>query len=288
MTHSHTHEMGASALALAFWLSLSFALVELIGGVVTSSLALVTDSWHAVGDTLYVGLAWILDRVSRRKENAHFTFGYKRFSLLGALLISLLLIVGSVRMSVHAIEHLAEATHATEANPLGMLIVAVVGILLKGFAVKRLSKGHSLNEHAVMLHIMVDLFGLLAVVLSGIVMLFTEINELDVILSLLIALWILWNALKTLWNTLYIFIEAVPKEIKQEEVSALITSLDGVEQIESLYLWSLDGEQHLMALSVKVSPQLLSDAGSYEALKAQIRAAVADKSIKVISIEANV
>lgn len=283
--HNHAHNTKASALPLAFALALAFAVTELVGGLLSSSLALITDSYHAAGDALSIGIAWMLERISQRKEDARFPFGYRRFSLLGALFVSIMLCFASIEMIIHAAEHLGPNACTTEAKPLGMLLVALIGILLKGYAAYRLSAGRSLNERAVRLHMWADLYGLFAVALSGTVMLFVEVGALDAVLSILIALWILWNALRTLWQTLYILMETTPKGLSPDAPAQLIVALKGVARIENVRLWSLDGEEHLMTLAVQPAPEICSDVARLESLRTEICHAVSALHIRIVAIE---
>ncbi|MDZ7847967.1 MAG: cation diffusion facilitator family transporter [Owenweeksia sp.] len=197
MAHLQSNQSGKN-LRLAFFLNLAFTLFEIIGGLWTNSIAILSDALHDLGDSLSLGLSWYLQRKSRQTANQHYTYGYRRFSLLGALINSVVLVVGSVVIIVEAIERLQqpEAPDAT-----GMLIFAIVGVGINGFAALRLRAGKSLNERVVSWHLWEDVLGWLAVLLGAVVMLIWETPWLDPVLSIGITVFILINILKRLRNT---------------------------------------------------------------------------------------
>jgi cobalt-zinc-cadmium efflux system protein len=145
--HEHVHHHGGDGnIGVAFFLNLTFTVIELIGGIFTNSIAIVSDAVHDFGDSLSLGLAWYFQRLSKKGGTKQYTYGYKRFSLLGAIINSVVLIVGSVYIISNAIPRLLipQQTNAT-----GMFALAVVGILVNGAAVLRTRKATSINERVV-------------------------------------------------------------------------------------------------------------------------------------------
>ncbi len=250
--HHHSHAATGN-IAVAFFVNLGFALVELLGGLWTNSIAILSDAFHDFGDSLSLAVAWRLQKVSERGADANYTYGYRRFALLGALFISAVLLVGSgfiIRACIGRIM----APQETDAG--GMLGLAVFGVLVNGFAAWRLKRGGSLSERAVMLHMMEDVLGWLAVLAVSVVMLFVDVPILDPLLSICISGWVLWNVYRNLRETFRVLLQHAPKGIDAERLERAIVAVDGVESIHDLHLWSLDGEQHISTLHAVVASGL--------------------------------
>ncbi|HET8753741.1 MAG TPA: cation diffusion facilitator family transporter, partial [Salinimicrobium sp.] len=209
MGHDHNHASGKN-LKLAFFLNVGFTIFEIIGGFYINSVAIISDAVHDLGDSLSLGTAWYLQKKSNQGSNAKFSFGYKRFSLLGALINSLVLIAGSVYVITEAIGRLLEPEHS---DAQGMIFFAIFGIAVNGFAAYKLSGGKTMNEKVVSWHLLEDVLGWVAVLIVGIVLSFKDIHYLDPALSLFITAYILWNVLKRLKETLFIFLQGVPEDI---------------------------------------------------------------------------
>ncbi len=206
MTHSsnHVHIRGTGAnLRTAFFLNLVFTLLEIVGGLMTNSIAILSDAVHDLGDTLSLGLAWQLDRVAQRGRDQQFSYGYRRFSLLGAIISTVVLIIGSMFILIEAIPRLFTPEHA---NAQGMIFFAVLGVVVNGLAALRLRGEKSLNARAIAWHLIEDVLGWVAVLVVSIVLLFTDFYILDPLLSILITIYILYNVLKNLKQTLAVFL----------------------------------------------------------------------------------
>jgi len=166
--HRRLHEEGN--ISKAFFLNLSFTVVEIIGGLFTNSLAILSDALHDFGDSISLGLAWYFQRLSKKDRDQNFSYGYGRFSLLGALVNSVILTVGSVFILYKAIPGVLAPE---EADSLGMIWLALLGVVVNTLAVATLKKGQSLNEKVVRLHLLEDVFGWVAVLIGAGVMNFT-------------------------------------------------------------------------------------------------------------------
>lgn len=287
-THSHhhgcgKHHIGAEGnIRLAFALNLCFTLVEIVGGILTGSVSILSDALHDAGDSISLGLAWYLERLAKRGRDKHFSYGYQRFSLLSALFISLMLIVGAVFVVEAAIGRIIEP-EMPDAD--GMLVLALFGLAVNGYAAWRVSRGSSISERAIRLHLMEDVLGWVAVLIVSIVMLFVELPILDPLLSLAITGWILYNAFFTLRDSFRILLQGVPQNVSAEAFEAEIRSLDGVLDLHDLHLWTLNGEENIASLhvvysySVGLSPELIA------ALKDEIRHRAMHYRIHHITIE---
>jgi cobalt-zinc-cadmium efflux system protein len=259
-SHGHGHSHGDSAaknIVAAFFLNLGFAVVELIGGLVTNSVAILSDALHDFGDSLSLGVAWALQKRSGRGRDAKFSYGYKRFSLLGSVFLSGVLLVSSIFIVTEAVGRLFDPQ---EVHARGMFWLAVAGIVINGAAVLRLKRGSTLNERAVFLHMMEDVLGWVAVLAASVVMIFVHLPILDPILSLAISAWVLWNVWRNLRDTFRILLQGVPSEVDTRQMTAEVLSLGGVEGVHDLHVWSQDGESHVMTLHIVVAEDLAPEA----------------------------
>jgi len=237
-------------ISIAFTLNFVFAIIELIGGVFTNSVAILSDALHDFGDSLSFGIAYYLQKQSNKKSDKYYSYGYKRFSLLGSIFISTVLVISSVFIVLESVKRIA---NPVQSDASGMLFLAVLGIIVNGAAVLRLKRGTSLNEKAVLIHLMEDVLGWIAVLVASIVMLFVNIQIIDPILSIGITIWVLTNVYKNLSHTLKIMLQEVPRDVKIDKLKQEILSLQDIESIHDLHLWSLDGENHILTLHVVVN-----------------------------------
>ena len=242
MSHDHSHEHEHGNIKLAFFLNFGFTILEFFGGMYVNSVAIISDALHDLGDSLSLGLSWFLDHKSKEGANSSFTFGYTRFSLLGALINSLVLIAGSVFVINEAVARILSPEH-TDAQ--GMLLFAIVGVAVNGYAAWKVSHGKTLNERVISWHLLEDVLGWAAVLVVSIVLLFKDIHYLDPALSLFITAYVLWNVVKRLKETLHIFLQGTPDDISIDELREKFLEQDIVADTNHLHLWSLDGEKHV-------------------------------------------
>lgn len=242
--HFHSHEHNAvKNIKLAFFLNLFFTIIEFIGGYLTNSVAVTSDALHDLGDSFSLGLAWFLQNFSNKKSNKKFSYGFKRFSLLGALINGLILLIGSLFILNQAFSRII---NPMPVNAKLMIFLAMLGILFNGFAVFKTNKGESLNEKVISLHLLEDVLGWIAVFIVSIILLFTNFYILDPILSILITLYILYSVLKNLKRTFLLFMQAVPKNINYDLIYKNLKNLKEVYDLHDLHIWSLDGEKNIL------------------------------------------
>lgn len=246
MSHDHHHH-GAKNIKVAFFLNLFFTIAELIGGYFVNSVAIISDAIHDLGDTLSIGMSWYLHTKSEKNPSSKFTLGYRRFSLLGALINSIVLIGGSLFVITEAIERLQ---NPEQADINGMILFAVFGVMINGYAAWKLKTGKSMNEKVLSWHLIEDVLGWVIILIGAIIMHFWDIPILDPILSLLITIFILYNAFKNLRKTMLIFLERTPEGIDIEEVKSKILELDSIKSLHQVQIWSLDGEHHVFSAHV--------------------------------------
>lgn len=240
-THTHHHHANQTSknLALAFALNLVFCVVELAGGLFTNSMAILSDAVHDFGDSIALGLAWYLQRVSARKPDRKYTYGYKRYSTLSAFITAMILLFGSGVVLYESIDRLL---HPVNPNATGMLVLAIAGVLVNGFAMLRLQKGHSLNERAVSLHMLEDVLGWVAVLVVSIVMQFVQVPILDPLLSIGISIFMLFNVYRSVKQSLRVLLQGKPEEVDNEELLSALRTLPGVFDLHDWHVWSLDND----------------------------------------------
>lgn len=252
--HGHHHhgdgDQSVRNLAIAFWLNFLFTIAEIIGGIWTNSVAIMADALHDLGDSLSLALALVMQRLSRRGRDATFSYGYRRFSLLAALINSLVLILGSVYIFSEAIPRIfaPEPVYVP-----GMIGFAIAGIAFNGAAAWRMLGGETLNEKMVRWHLLEDVLGWVAVLITAVVMLFWDLPILDPLLSIGINLFILFNVSRVLWETVKVFLQSVPGSVSVEKIEAEIQKGEGVESIHDTHLWSLDGDFNVLTTHIVVS-----------------------------------
>lgn len=276
--HSHHHDGAHSAAArilIAFLLNLCFSVFELIGGLFTGSVAILSDALHDLGDAAGIGCSFFLERKSRRQPDATHTYGYLRYSVLGGLITTVILLTGSCLVIYNAILRLLTPTTIDYD---GMLIFAVVGVVVNLAAAIFTRHGDSLNQKAVNLHMLEDVLGWVVVLIGALVMRFTDWVFIDPLMSIGVAIFILINALGTLKEITNLFLEKTPDGISVEELTEHLTSLDGITGVHHIHVRSLDGGRHYATLHAVVT-------GDPATAKAAIRAELAGHGITHATIE---
>jgi len=259
---------------MAFFLNLSFTLIEIVGGLWTQSVAILADAVHDLGDSLSLGLSWYFQRLSRRPQDQHFTFGYQRFALLGAVVNGMVLILGSILVLMTAVPRLW-APEQPETG--GMIALAVVGILVNGLAVLHLRGGHSLNSRMAALHLLEDVLGWGAVLVGAIVMRFVDWPTLDPLLSIGITTWVLFQVYKNLRGAFTIFLQGVPEGADSQELKAKLEALPAIDSVHDLHLWTLDGSETIFSAHLRLCEA--AGQGDEAQVREQVRQLLAEVGI---------
>ena len=265
------------AVWLAFFLNLSYAIVEFIAGGVFGSSAVLADSVHDLGDAIVIGLSAFLETISNREEDSHYTLGYKRFSLLGALVTAVILMTGSALV---ILENITKLFHPQAVNDEGILWLGIIAVSINVLASLVVRKGKTKNESILSLHFLEDTLGWLAVILMAIVLRFTDWYILDPLLSLVISFFILLKAIPRFWSTLKIFLDAVPEGVDIKQVKSDLERLEYVASINQLNLWTMDGLEKNAIIHV-----CLKEIGQMEVCKESIRTLLKDCGFQNITIE---
>ena len=223
---------------IAFILNLSFSIFEIIGGFFTGSVAIISDAIHDLGDATSIGISYFLEKKSKKQPDNTYTYGYARFSVMGSVITTLILLFGSVMVIYNAILRII---NPVEINYNGMIVFAVVGATVNFLAAYFTKDGDSLNQKAVNLHMLEDVLGWIVVLVGAIIMRFTDIRVIDPLMSMGVAVFILINAIKNLKEVLDLFLEKIPDNISIEEIKHHIKEIDGVIDVHHIHIWSIDG-----------------------------------------------
>lgn len=237
---------------VALVLNLTFSCIEFAGGILTNSVAVLSDAIHDMGDSIAIATSMVLEKKAVEGRTQTFTYGKRRFSTLAAFITSLILIIGSVVIIFEAVPRFF---NAAEVKINGMLWMAVLGVIFNGLALLRLRSGskNSLNQRAVMLHMMEDALGWVAVLVGAIIMHYTHWYWIDPLLSVGIALFIFYNASRNIVAVLKIFLQAVPDGFKELELTTALEQLSGVMRVDNLHCWTIDGERNVLTVHLTVS-----------------------------------
>ena len=285
MEHSHHHEHNhshdsAKNIGVAFFLNVSFTIIEFIGGILTNSVAIISDAIHDLGDSLSLGLAWYFQKLSKKGSNKLYSYGYKRFSLLGAIVNSVILVVGSIFILAEAIPRIFEPE---ETSAEGMFILAIIGIAVSGAAVLRTRGGTSINERVVSLHKLEDVLSWSALLLGSLLIYFTGLTIFDPILSIAISVFVLFNVFRNIRQVLPIILQGTPRELELQNLVEEVKQIEHIENLHDLHVWSLDEEYSVLTVHVILDKFLPME--KMVELKKQIRALLKKEDIQHATIE---
>ena len=262
---------------VAFFLNLTYAIVEFIAGGVFGSSAVLADSVHDLGDAIAIGISAFLETISNREEDNQYSLGYKRFSLLGALVTAIILMTGSVLV---ILENVTKILNPQPVNDEGILWLGIIAITINVLASLVVSKGKTKNESILSLHFLEDTLGWVAVILMAIILRFTDWYILDPLLSLVISFFILSKALPRFWSTVKIFLDAVPEGINIKQVKSGLERLDNVASLNQLNLWTMDGLEKNAIVHL-----CLEDWEQMTETKNQVRQLLEERGVQNITIE---
>ena len=262
---------------LAFFLNLSYAIVEFIAGGIFGSSAVLADSVHDLGDAMAIGLSALLETISNREEDGQYTLGYKRFSLLGALVTAVILITGSILV---ILENITKLFNPQPVNDEGILWLGIIAVSINVLASLVVRKGKTKNESILSLHFLEDTLGWLAVILMAIILRFTDWYILDPLLSLIISIFILSKAIPRFWSALKIFLDAVPEGVETAKLEKKLARLTNVKSVNQLSIWSMDGLENdaIVHLCIEDWEQMMET-------KEAVRQFLEERGVQNITIE---
>ena len=260
---------------IAFLLNLLFSIIEFIGGAITNSVAIISDSIHDIGDAMSIGVSYFLERKSTKKPDNNYTYGYVRYSVLGSIITTFILLSGSILVIYNAIQRLI---NPVEINYNGMIIFAILGVIINFLAAYFTKEGDSLNQKSVNLHMIEDVLGWIVVLIGAIIMKFTDIRIIDPILSIGVAVFILINALKTLKEIVDLFLEKTPSNVDIEKVKEHLLEIQGVMDVHHIHVRSIDGYNNYATMHVVAE-------GDYKQIKDMVKEELEEHGIAHSTIE---
>ena len=260
---------------IAFLLNLCFSVFEFVGGVITGSVAIWSDALHDFGDALGIGMSWLLERKSKQQPDDSHTYGYARYSVLGSLITTVILLIGSVAVIGRGVDRIL---HPVPVDHKSMILFALVGVLTNGLAAYMTREGDSLNRKAVNLHMLEDVLGWAVVLLGAIVMGFTDLTVLDPILSMAVAAFILFHAVRNLKEVLELFWAKTPKGISVQEIKSHLLKLNGIQDVHHIHLWSMDAQRSYATMHIVTD-------GDPHTVKARVREELREHGIVHATLE---
>ncbi len=260
---------------IAFLLNLFFSVVEFVGGILIGSVAILSDSIHDMGDAMSIGISFLFEKKSTKKPDDNYTYGYSRYSVIGSVIMTLVLLIGSCVIIYNAIRRIISPTPI---NYNAMIILAVIGSIVNLTAVLVTKDGHSLNQKAVNLHMLEDVLGWIVVLIGAIVMKFTDFAIIDPILSIGVAIFILINAIKNLSDSLSVFLEKTPKGININDIRETLLENEEIIDVHHIHIWSMDGDVNYATMHVVTDFEAHS-------LKTKVRSLLKDLGISHVTLE---
>lgn len=261
---------------IAFLLNISFSIIEFFGGLFTKSISILSDAIHDFADAISIGISYFLEKKSKHKPDNKYTYGYIRYSILGALITTLILTVGSILVIIGAVNRLF---NPVTLNYDGMIIISIFGIIFNFLAAYMTKEGDSLNQKSVNLHMLEDVLGWIVVFVGSILIKFTNISYIDSIMSILIACYILFHALTNLKAVLDLFLEKTPKGIDIEHLKKHLLGIDGVLDVHHIHIWSIDGVNSYATLHI------VTDSKNPNIIKIKVREELLEHNIVHTTIE---
>lgn len=260
---------------VAFILNITFSIFELLGGIFTGSIAILSDSLHDIGDALSIGIAYLFEKKSKKKPDYKYTYGYVRYSVMGSIITTIILLVGSIFVIYESVKRLI---NPTSINYDGMILFAIFGVLVNTAAAYYTREGDSLNQKSVNLHMLEDVLGWIVVLIGSILMKFTNISYIDPILSIAVATFIFISAFKNIKLIIDLFLEKTPENVNIDEIKEHLLKIGGVDDVHHIHVRSIDGYNNFATLHV------VADKYSYE-LKNKIKEELKEHNIGHSTIE---
>ncbi|MBR3576261.1 MAG: cation transporter [Clostridia bacterium] len=232
---------------VAFILNLVFSVFEFFGGVFTGSVAIMSDALHDAGDAASIGISYFLEKKSKKGPDETYTYGYMRYSVIGSVITTLVLLFGSAAVVYNAVKRIISPIPI---NYDGMIVFALVGAAVNFVAAYVTRHGDSLNQRAVNLHMLEDVLGWIVVLVGAVIMRFTDISVIDPIMSVAVAVFIFINAIRNLKEAVDLFLEKTPAGIDVHELEEHISEIEGVKGVHHIHVWSMDGHNNYATMHV--------------------------------------
>lgn len=245
--HHHHHEISGKNIGITIVLNILITIAQIIGGVISGSMALLTDALHNFSDVVSLVLSWFTNRLAKKKSTVKQTYGYKRAEILAAFINSATLIIIAIYLIIEAIKRWM---HPQEVMSDLVIWFAAGSILINFLSVLLLSKDakENINMKSAYLHLLTDVMTSIAILIGGLLMKYYEIYSIDSLLSIIIAIYLIFSSYKILWSSIKILMQFTPEEANLKEISSKISQLDAVKNIHHVHIWQLsDNDYHFEA-----------------------------------------
>ncbi|MBT8251710.1 MAG: cation diffusion facilitator family transporter, partial [Nitrosopumilus sp.] len=223
-------------------LNIGFTAFEIVGSILTNSLALLSDAIHDAGDSIALTSSLVLEKKAKKGPDKIRTFGYGRLSLFSAVISAIFLVAGSVFILSQAIPRILNPEHV---DGFGMMWIAVIGITINFLAFLKVRRGQSVNENIISWHMLEDVLGWIAILFGSILIQFWDNHQIDSLLTIGITAFIMFGVFKNLRKSINIFLQGVPEHIDMDKVRNTILSIKGVKNLHDVHVWSIDGENNI-------------------------------------------
>lgn len=254
--HSHNHNNREKNIKTAVFLNVTFTIIEVVGGLWTNSLAILSDALHDFGDSVALITSLIAEKKAKKPADTKRTYGYQRLSLFSAVFAGIVLVAGSLFILSEAIPRLLNPEHT---NAQGMIGLAVLGIVVNGLGMWRLKRGQSQNEKVLSWHLLEDVLGWSVILIGGIIMFFWDNHIIDPIMTVGFTAFVLWGVSRNIKSTFNIFMQGVPEHIDIESLKQSLRKIKGVIDVHDIHVWSLEGETDIFTGHVVVKNYVLQN-----------------------------
>lgn len=250
--HSHSHTGNKKALLISFLLISTFMIVEVIGGVLTNSLALLSDAGHMLSDAVALGLSFFAIKLGERKATQSKTYGFQRFEIIAAALNGITLIAISLYIFVEAYDRLNDPP---QVQSLGMLTISVIGLLVNIIAAWVLMKGdkdENLNVRSAFLHVIGDMLGSVGAIIAALLIYYFGWGLADPIASVIVAILVLISGWRVMKDSFHVLMEGAPLHIEMETVKNSLLEMPNVRDVHDLHVWSITSGVPMLSCHITI------------------------------------
>jgi len=254
--HDHTHTRNKKVLFISFLITFSYMIIEVIGGFITNSLALLSDAGHMLSDAASLGVGVLAFTMGERAVNQHKTFGYKRFEILAALFNGVTLIIIALYIFYEAFKRFL---HPPEVVSTGMLVIASIGLIVNITVAWIMIRGdteENLNLRSAFLHVLGDLFGSIGAIIAALLIMFYGWAWADPLASVIVAILVLISGARVAKDAVHVLMEGVPKSVNIKDIINTIESVEGIVNIHDLHIWSITSGKNALSCHAVVSDHL--------------------------------
>ncbi|OIK16369.1 cation transporter [Bacillus sp. MUM 116] len=250
--HGHSHTNNKKALFASFLIIAGFMIVEVVGGILTNSLALLSDAGHMLSDAVSLGLSYFAIKLGERKVTQEKTYGYKRFEIIAAALNGITLIVVALFIFYEAFHRFLAPP---EVQSKGMLVISVTGLVVNIIAAWILMKGdkeENLNVRSAFLHVIGDMLGSVGAIIAALLILFFGWGIADPIASVIVAILIIFSGFRVTKDSFHILMEGAPEQIDMKKVKAALAGIPMVEEVHDLHIWTITSGYPILSCHITI------------------------------------